>query len=208
MRIGGFLKQSLIDWEGRLVAVVFTKGCNFRCGYCHNPLLVIPRLVARTPDVLSEEVLAYLKARRRWLDGVVVTGGEPTLQPDLAPFLEQVQQLGLKVKLDTNGTHPEVLTELFWKKLVNFVALDVKHFVTRADYARVTPTVTEAQVEAVGRTLALLREYPEVEFQLRTTLMPGVHGEEFPERLSEQFAPCPIRFQTFRGVGELVRDYL
>lgn len=208
MRIGGFLKQSLIDWEGRLVAVVFTKGCNFRCGYCHNPLLVIPRLVARTPDVPSEEVLAYLKARRRWLDGVVVTGGEPTLQPDLAPFLEQVQQLGLKVKLDTNGTHPEVLTELFWKKLVNFVALDVKHFVTRADYARVTPTVTEAQVEAVDRTLALLRGHPEVEFQLRTTLIPGVHGEGFPERLSEQFASCPIRFQTFRGVGELVRDYL
>lgn len=207
MRIGGFLKQSLIDWEGRLVAVVFTKGCNFRCGYCHNPSLVIPRLVECTPDIPSEEVLTYLKARRHWLDGVVVSGGEPTLQPDLVQFLEQVQELGLAVKLDTNGTHPEVLTELFWKKLVNFVALDVKHFVTQEDYARVTPTVTEAQVEAVRQTLALLREHPEVERQLRTTLIPGVHAAELSEALSALFAPQTIRFQTFRE-GDLVRDYL
>lgn len=207
MRIGGLLKQSLIDWEGHLVAVVFTKGCNFRCGYCHNPLLVIPRLMECTPDIPPDEVLTYLKARRHWLDGVVVTGGEPTLQPDLAQFLEQVQQLGLQVKLDTNGTHPEVLTELFWKKLVNFVALDVKHFVTRADYARVTPTVTEAQVEAVRQTLALLHKHPEVEYQLRTTLIPGVHPAELPEALSALFAPQTIRFQTFRE-GDLVRDYL
>lgn len=207
MRIGGFLKQSLIDWEGRLVAVVFTKGCNFRCGYCHNPSLVIPRLVECTPDIPSEEVLTYLKARRHWLDGVVVSSGEPTLQPDLVQFLERVQQLGLAVKLDTNGTHPEVLTELFWKKLVNFVALDVKHFVTQEDYARVTPTVTEAQVEAVRQTLALLREHPEVERQLRTTLIPGVHAAELSEALSALFAPQTIRFQTFRE-GDLVRDYL
>lgn len=206
MRIGGFLKQSLIDWEGQLVAVVFTKGCNFRCGYCHNPLLVIPRLMDGTPDIPPEEVLSYLKARRHWLDGVVVSGGEPTLQPDLVQFLEQVQQLGLKVKLDTNGTHPEVLTELFWKKLVNFVALDVKHFVTQEDYARVTPTVTEAQIAAVRQTLALLHEHPEVELQLRTTLIPGVHAAEVPEVLSAQFAPQTIRFQTFRE-GDLVRDY-
>ena len=207
MRIGGFLKQSLIDWEGRLVAVVFTKGCNFRGGYCHNPSLVIPRLVECTPDIPSEAVLTYLKARRHCLDGVVVSGGEPTLQPDLVQFLERVQQLGLAVKLDTNGTHPEVLTELFWKKLVNFVALDVKHFVTQEDYARVTPTVTEAQVEAVRQTLALLREHPEVERQLRTTLIPGVHAAELSEALSALFAPQTIRFQTFRE-GDLVRDYL
>lgn len=206
MRIGGFLKQSLIDWEGRLVAVVFIKGCNFRCGYCHNPSLVIPRLVECTPDIPSEAVLTYLKARRHWLDGVVVSGGEPTLQPDLVQFLERVQQLGLAVKLDTNGTHPEVLTELFWKKLVNFVALDVKHFVSRDHYARVTPTVTDAQIEAIRRTLALLREHPEVGHQFRTTLIPGVHAPEVAAQLSAMFAPDPIRFQEFRD-GDLVRDY-
>lgn len=206
MRIGGFLKQSLIDWDGRIVAVVFTKGCNFRCGYCHNPSLVIPRLLETTPDLNADEIFGYLERRRNWLDGVVVTGGEPTLHRDLAPFLERIRNLGLEVKLDTNGTHPDVLSELFRKKLVNFVALDVKHFVSRDHYARVTPTVTDAQIEAIRRTLALLREHPEVGHQFRTTLIPGVHAPEVAAQLSEMFAPDPIRFQEFRD-GDLVRDY-
>lgn len=207
MRIGGFLKQSLIDWDGKLAAVVFTKGCNFRCGYCHNPSLVVPELLHREPDVSPEEVFAYLSMRRGWLDGVVVTGGEPTLQKDLPDFLERVQALGLRVKLDTNGTHPEVLFELFRKKLVNFVALDVKHFVTREDYARVTPTITAAETEAIRRTLALLREHGEVAREFRTTLIPGVHTSDTARRLSEMFAPDTVRFQAFRE-GDLVRDYL
>lgn len=206
MRIGGFLKQSLIDWDGRIVAVVFTKGCNFRCGYCHNPSLVIPRLLETTPDLNADEIFGYLERRRNWLDGVVVTGGEPTLHKDLADFLERIRNLGLEVKLDTNGTHPDVLSELFRKKLVNFVALDVKHFVSRDHYARVTPTVTDAQIEAIRRTLALLREHPEVGHQFRTTLIPGVHPPEVAAQLSEMFAPDPIRFQEFRD-GDLVRDY-
>lgn len=206
MRIGGFLKQSLIDWDGRIVAVVFTKGCNFRCGYCHNPSLVIPRLLETTPDLNADEIFGYLERRRNWLDGVVVTGGEPTLHKDLADFLERIRNLGLEVKLDTNGTHPDVLSELFRKKLVNFVALDVKHFVSRDHYARVTPTVTNAQIEAIRRTLALLREHPEVGHQFRTTLIPGVHAPEVAAQLSAMFAPDPIRFQEFRD-GDLVRDY-
>lgn len=206
MRIGGFLKQSLIDWDGRIVAVVFTKGCNFRCGYCHNPSLVIPRLLETTPDLNADEIFGYLERRRNWLDGVVVTGGEPTLHKDLADFLERIRNLGLEVKLDTNGTHPDVLSELFRKKLVNFVALDVKHFVSRDYYARVTPTVTDAQIEAIRRTLALLREHPEVGHQFRTTLIPGVHAPEVAAQLSAMFAPDPIRFQEFRD-GDLVRDY-
>lgn len=207
MRIGGFLKQSLIDWEGWLVAVVFTKGCNFRCGYCHNPSLVVPRLLNRTPDVSQDEVLAYLSTRRGWIEGLVVTGGEPTLQKDLPDFLTRVRALGLPVKLDTNGTHPDVLSELFRKNLVNFVALDVKHFISQRDYARVTPTVSAREVEAIERSIALLRGHPEVGRQFRTTLIPGVHLPETVRRLSESFAPDAIRFQTFRD-GNLVRDYM
>ncbi|MCC8061791.1 MAG: radical SAM protein, partial [Rikenellaceae bacterium] len=139
-------------------------------------------------------------------DGVVVTGGEPTLQNDLPDFLERMRALGLRVKLDTNGTHPEVLSELFRKNLVNFVALDVKHFVTREDYSSVTPTVTAAETEAILGTLTLLREHREVERELRTTLIPGLHTPEVARRLSEMFAPDKIRFQVFRD-GNLVRNY-
>lgn len=207
MRIGGFLKQSLIDWEGRIVAVVFTKGCNFRCGYCHNPSLVVPELLDRTPDVPQERVLDYLASRRQWLEGVVVSGGEPTLQPDLAGFLTHVREMGFPVKLDTNGTHPEILSELFCKKIVNFVALDVKHLVTQQDYAAVTPTVKRSETEAVVRTVGLLRKHPEVERLFRTTLIPNVHTPEVVRRLSEWLAPDTICFQKFRP-GELVGNYL
>ena len=112
IRIGGLVKQSFVDWDGVLSAVVFTKGCNFRCGYCHNPALVVPALMRERPDVAESEVFDYLARRRGWLDGVVVTGGEPTLHAGLPAFLERVKALGYRVKLDTNGTNPEMLRRL------------------------------------------------------------------------------------------------
>lgn len=205
MRIGGLQKQSLIDWPGRLVAVIFTKGCNFRCGYCHNPSLVVPHLLDREPDIPEEEVFGYLLSRRHWLQGVVVTGGEPTLHADLLEFLKRLQRLGLPVKLDTNGTHPDVLSELFRKNLVNFVALDVKHLLTRETYARVTPTASEGDMEAVARTIALLRDHTEVGHMFRTTVIPGIHSEADTTGLSQMLAPEAVCFQKFRN-GTLVRD--
>ncbi|MFR7708434.1 MAG: anaerobic ribonucleoside-triphosphate reductase activating protein [Alistipes inops] len=120
IRIGGLVKQSLVDWDGVLSAVVFTKGCNFRCGYCHNPALVVPALMRERPDVAESEVFDYLARRRGWLDGVVVTGGEPTLHAGLPAFLERVKALGYRVKLDTNGTNPEMLRQLIASGAVDF----------------------------------------------------------------------------------------
>ncbi len=87
MRIGGFLKHSLIDWEGMITAVIFTRGCNFRCGYCHNPSLVLPGLFNETEDIETEEIFSYLNIRKQWIDGVVISGGEPTVHPDLPEFI-------------------------------------------------------------------------------------------------------------------------
>ena len=126
MRIGAFLKQSLIDWEGRVSAVIFTKGCNFRCGYCHNPYLVLPELLRQTQDIEEHEVLDFLDRRKNWLDGVVISGGEPTLHEDLIPFIQKIKALGLPVKLDTNGSHPEVLEQLIGGKWIDAVAMDIK----------------------------------------------------------------------------------
>ena len=116
MRIGGFVKQSLIDWEGVLSAVVFTKGCNFRCDYCHNPSLVLPSLTDHLPDLSETVILDYLRRRREWIEGVVVTGGEPTLHPGLTGFLERVKRHGYRIKLDTNGTNTELLSALIDSK--------------------------------------------------------------------------------------------
>lgn len=124
MIIGGLTKLSTVDWPSKVAAVVFTRGCNFRCPWCHNKELVIPELyVSEIPET---KVLSYLFKRSRYLDGVVVTGGEPTVQEDLADFLKQIKDLGLPVKLDTNGSKPEVLKKLIKQRLVDALALDIK----------------------------------------------------------------------------------
>lgn len=124
MKIGGLQKVSLIDYPGKVGAVVFTQGCNFRCPYCHNPELVDPSLFRET--IPEEDILAFLKARRGKLDAVTVTGGEPTLQDDLSSFLQKIKDLSFLVKIDTNGSRPAVIGLLIQKGLVDYFAMDLK----------------------------------------------------------------------------------
>src|SRR5690606_17068862 len=126
------------DWDGKLCAVVFTRGCNFRCGYCHNPSLVLPELFSPIDDISESELFSYLNSRRNWLDGVVITGGEPTLHLDLKDFIQKIRQLGFAVKLDTNGTNPRLLQELIQDKLIDLVAMDVKSILNQSEYEKVT----------------------------------------------------------------------
>jgi pyruvate formate lyase activating enzyme len=125
MKIAGFKKQSLIDYSGNISSVVFTQGCNFRCGYCHNPDLVLPE---RFGNIYSEEkMFEYLAKYKKMLDAVCITGGEPTIHKDLPSFISRIKELGLKIKLDSNGTNPDMLKYLFENKLVDFIAMDIKH---------------------------------------------------------------------------------
>ncbi len=124
MKIAGFQKVSLIDYPGKISAIIFTQGCNFRCPYCHNPELVDPKLFTDTLD--EEAVLSFLKRRVGKLDGVVITGGEPLLQDDLAEFIGRIKDMGYLVKLDTNGSQPEILERLLAKNLIDYVAMDIK----------------------------------------------------------------------------------
>lgn len=172
MRIGGFVKQSLIDWEGVLSAVVFTKGCNFRCDYCHNPSLVLPSLTDHLPDLSETVILDYLRRRREWIEGVVVTGGEPTLHPGLTGFLERVKRLGYRIKLDTNGTNTELLSALIDMGLVDCVAMDIKTIPDREHYAKIYPAVTDRQMDNVQRSIDLLRNSG-IDYRFRTTLIPA-----------------------------------
>lgn len=121
MRIGGFQKFSAIDFPGKFAAIVFTQGCNFRCPFCHNPELVLPKKFG--PLIPEREVLKFLETRKGKLEGVEITGGEPTLQPDLKDFIKKIN-IGFLVKLDSNGSNPEVLEEVL--PLVDYVAMDIK----------------------------------------------------------------------------------
>ena len=125
MKIGGLNKFSLSDFQGKVAAVVFTQGCNFRCPYCHNGSLISAD-VFEFCLIPEEEFFEFLKSRNKQLDGIVVSGGEPTIQADLPEFLARIKSEGLLVKLDTNGSQPQVLRKVLQSKLVDFVAMDVK----------------------------------------------------------------------------------
>ncbi len=124
MKIGGLLRFSMSDYPGRPAAVVFTRGCDFRCPFCHNGSLLSAR--PAPDDLTAGEVLRFLRRRTEQLGGVVISGGEPCLQPDLAAFLGEVRAMGFPVKLDTNGHHPEVLVDLIDRRLVDCIAMDIK----------------------------------------------------------------------------------
>lgn len=124
MIVGGIQKLSLVDYPGHTAAVIFTVGCNFRCGYCHDAELVLPE---RYPTAMSlEEVFNFLEKRRGKLDAIVVCGGEPTIHDDLPEFMHSIKQLGFLVKLDSNGTRPEMLARIIKNKDVDFIAMDIK----------------------------------------------------------------------------------
>ncbi|MBC2716795.1 MAG: anaerobic ribonucleoside-triphosphate reductase activating protein [Desulfobacteraceae bacterium] len=122
MIIGGIQKNSLIDFPSKISCVIFTAGCNFDCPYCHNPELVNPPFTTINP----EEIFAFLKKRKFLLDGVVITGGEPTLQQNLPDFCDQIKTLGFPIKMDTNGSRPEVIHSLIKKNLIDYIAMDIK----------------------------------------------------------------------------------
>jgi pyruvate formate lyase activating enzyme len=124
MKIGGVQKVSLIDYPGLISAIIFSQGCNFKCSYCHNPELVDSKLFQ--PCIKENAVLDFLNTRRGKLDAVVITGGEPTMQDDLALFIKQIKKMGFVVKLDSNGSQPQVIKTLLDEKLLDFIAMDIK----------------------------------------------------------------------------------
>ena len=197
MRIKGLQKMTLLDFPSHVACTVFLGGCNFRCPFCHNAGLVLRPLDA--PDVPKEEFFSFLKKRQGVLDGVAVTGGEPTLDPSLAPFLRRIKEMGYAVKLDTNGSRPRVLAELLADGLVDYVAMDVKSSPSR--YAEAAGTDAW---ESVCESLEVLRESG-VPYELRTTLTRELHDRETLEEMGRAIAGAPVLYlQTYRDSGDTV----
>ncbi len=167
MVIGGFQNVSLSDFPGVICSIVFTRGCGFRCPYCHNPELVEPSRFGAV--VLESDVKDFLRSRTGRVGGVVVTGGEPTLQPDLPRFLSEIKTMGLKVKLDTNGSNPGLLQSIISERLVDFIAMDVKAPLPL--YERVVRAPVDP--DGMETSLELIRESG-LPHELRTTFTPSV----------------------------------
>ena len=176
MIIGGLEKMTLIDYPGQLAAIVFTKGCNFRCHFCYNPLLVWPdretdeKKYEKTYSPISEdEFFLFLESRKGRLDGVVITGGEPTMHHDLPEFIKKIRAWGYKIKLDTNGTNPEALIGLLKENLLDYIAMDLKAPYDK--YENVTGVKINCQNLEKSVKIIIESGLPH---EFRTTVVPGL----------------------------------
>lgn len=170
MVIAGLQKMTLLDYPGKVACTVFLQGCNFRCPFCHNRDL----LDAAPETISTDELLAFLKKRQGLLDAVCISGGEPTLQPDLEALIREIKALGYAVKLDTNGSHPAVLKRLANSGLLDYVAMDVKN--SPAEYGN-TIGLPSVNLEAVEESLSFLLN-DTVDYELRTTVADELHSEQ------------------------------
>lgn len=200
MRICGLQKLAMVDFPGRLAATVFTGGCNLRCPFCHNALLV--NRLEENPETHSvEEVLSFLKSRRGLLDGVVLSGGEPLLQPDAADLLAAVKDLGFAVKLDTNGCFPEALADILDRRLADYVAMDIKNRLEK--YPR-TVGLPDFDTRPIEESVRLLQSSG-VDYEFRTTVVRELHTAEDLLAIGHWLEGAPRYFlQPFVDSGSLV----
>jgi pyruvate formate lyase activating enzyme len=182
MTIGGFLRFSLIDFPEKVAAVVFTQGCNFRCPFCHNPELVLPRRFQL--PIEEGTVIQFLKTRVGKLDGVVITGGEPLIQEGLDIFLREIKNMGYAVKLDTNGSYPTHLKKLLDGKLIDYLAMDIK--ASPDNYAKIAGV--PVNLDYICKTITLIRNSG-VPYEFRTTVVKNLHQIEEFEDLAGYLLP-------------------
>lgn len=195
MRIGGLQKFSLIDYPEKIASVIFTQGCNFRCRYCHNPELVIPQEYCR--GIPEEEVIEFLKTRKKYLSGVVVSGGEPTIQKDLVPFLGKLKRLGFSVKLDTNGSHPDVLKKLIDLQLIDYIAMDVKAPLSRYEEIAGVNFPVEDISESIGMII-----HSGIKHEFRTTVVKHLCSKDDLNEIIPMIKGCKKYYLQRARVGE------
>lgn len=196
MRISAVQKFTMLDYPEHLACIVFTAGCNFRCGYCHNPEFVLPEQIQQIKQsfIPEEAVFNFLAARQGKLEGVVVTGGEPTLHYDLHRFIERVKSMGFKVKLDTNGNNPMVLEELLRRELLDYVAMDVK--TDSENYEKLVGGCVRR--ECIEKSISVLLE-SNIPFEFRSTLIREVHTPAILKNMGNMMQGAPqLYLQSFR----------
>ncbi len=199
MRICGLQKLSMVDYPEKLAATVFTGGCNLRCPFCHNALLVTR--LAESPALTQEEILTFLSGRKKLLDGMVLTGGEPLMQPGVLDFLQKVRDLGLAIKVDTNGCYPNVLAQVLERGLADYVAMDLKN--CREKYAE-TVGIPGFDLSPVEESIQILKNSG-IDYEFRTTVVSQFHTAEDIRAIGQWVQGAPRYFlQQFVDSGNLI----
>ena len=169
MQIKGFIGSSLIDWDGRITAVIFLSRCNLRCKFCHNKELITKK---QMEDIPFESIEDYLIKNKKFLDGVVITGGEPTLNKNLKELCQKIKGLNFKIKLDTNGSKPHIIKQLINQHLIDYIAVDIKTVLIKEKYEELT---SFCDVEKIKETMQIIKN-SNIEHEYRTTVIPKYHS--------------------------------
>jgi pyruvate formate lyase activating enzyme len=199
--IKGFQKTSLIDYPGKMCSVVFLADCNFRCPFCQNPDLILNP--GRIPTIKQAEIFEYLEAKRKWVDGVCVTGGEPTLHKDLPDFCAEVKKRGFLVKLDTNGTNPAMVRNMIKRDLVDFIAMDIKGPIEAYD----SVAGVDVNKSDVRKTVEFIRSSG-LDYEFRSTILPRLHKAADLKAIGEWLRGSKrYALQQFRPLATLDKSY-
>jgi pyruvate formate lyase activating enzyme len=202
MEIKGFVGVSLSDWDGKVSSVIFLPHCNLRCPFCYNKNLVLDP--EKMPTIPLAQVENYLEANQEWIDGVVITGGEPTLHGDLLLLCEKIKKRGFDVKVDTNGTNPKVICRLIERQLVDSVAMDVKAPLDKGKYSAVCGLNATPFLKRINETIKILLT-DAVEYEFRTTVVPTLHRLEDVEGICQVIKGCKkYALQNFKSEVEMI----
>ncbi len=200
MKIYGINKTTLLDYPGHVAATIFTGGCNMRCPFCHNSGLVL--VPEQQPEISEDEALTFLRKRKGILEGVCITGGEPTLQTDLESFIRRIRELGYLIKLDTNGYRPKVLGHLLDRGLLDYVAMDIKASRERYGIACGLPDMELAPIEESVELLKSSR----ITYEFRTTVVKGIHSPEEFTAIGQWLQGCRTYYlQSYRDSDQVMR---
>ena len=203
MQINGLQKLTLLDFPGKIACTVFLGGCNFRCPFCHNASLALAERVKSNTIISNEEFFDFLKKRVGILQGVCISGGEPTLYHDLPSFIKEIRKMGFSVKLDTNGYNPTMLEQIINDGIVDYIAMDIKN--SKEKYA-LTTGIPNLDVSRIEKSAALLMA-GKMDFEFRTTVVKELHDEEDIEKIGRWLCGNENYFlQTFKDSGDLIES--
>ncbi|MCG2690424.1 anaerobic ribonucleoside-triphosphate reductase activating protein [Candidatus Parcubacteria bacterium] len=196
MFIAALQKTTMLDYPGRLACIVFLAGCNFKCPFCYSSEIVLEEEIKNILPLKEGDFFDFLKKRKNKLEAVVICGGEPTINPELLSFCQEIKSLGYKVKLDTNGSNPAMVKNLLHEKLVDYVALDLK--TSKEKYQKLTGSLIKNVAEKVKKTLSLLKE-SKIDWEVRTTCVPGIVDKEDILKIAKWAQVAPKYYlQNFR----------
>ncbi|MFW6149232.1 MAG: anaerobic ribonucleoside-triphosphate reductase activating protein [Atribacterota bacterium] len=183
IKIKKIIGTSMIDWEGMIISTLYVGGCNFRCPFCYNTDLVIDSY--SLPDIPEENILSFLVERKPFLDGICLSGGEPTLYADITEFLDTMKRHKLKIKLDTNGSQTAMLEKIIEQGLVDYIAMDIKNCLRTEDYARTIGVQDKQIITKIKNSIKLIMTSG-VDYEFRTTIVPEFHDTEMIENIAKE----------------------